>query len=220
VLQVVDEVDAITTVDYDIFNRPLETVTSVYRDEGEFITTPAPVYDPNDNITVASAPNGAVTETVYDPADRPVEITLPEDTPGGPARVATVTYDHVGNVLSETEPLGNLTPADPTDHLTTYAYDQINQLKLVTDAEGNQSLNDYDTVGNLTQATDARGNPTTYAYDLNHRLTAARRPARIMTWTAWPLPRSTSWGCVQRPSTTSVACPPRCVRRTRPAPPG
>jgi RHS repeat-associated protein len=187
VLQVVDEVDAITTVDYDIFNRPLETVTSVDRDEGEFITTPAPVYDPNDNITVASAPNGAVTETVYDPADRPVEITLPEDTPGGPARVATVTYDHVGNVLSETEPLGNLTPADPTDHLTTYAYDQINQLKLVTDAEGNQSLNDYDTVGNLTQATDARGNPTTYAYDLNHRLTAVTDAAGQTTSTEYDL---------------------------------
>jgi RHS repeat-associated protein len=187
VREVVDEVQAITTVDYDVFSRPLEMVTSVDLAAGEFITTPAPVYDTNDNVGVATAPNGAVTSTVYDPADRPVQITLPEDTPGGPDRVTTVTYDHVGNVLSDTEPLGNLTPADPNDHVTTYAYDQIYQLLSVTDAEGNQSSKGYDTVGNLIQTTDARGNPTSYAYDLNHRLTTVTDAAGQTTSTEYDL---------------------------------
>jgi YD repeat-containing protein len=106
-LSVTGQLDAATTADYDVFGRPLETVTPLDADAGEFITTPAPVYDPNDDITVATAPNGAATLTAYDDGDRPVEITLPENTPGGPPRIATVAYDRVDNVVSQTEPLGN-----------------------------------------------------------------------------------------------------------------
>lgn len=187
VLSVVDEVDATTTVDYDVFNRPGEMVQSLDAGAGEFITTPAPVYDPNDNVTVATAPNGGAMLTAYDPADRPVQFTLPEDNPGGPARVATVSYDLVGNVLSETEPLGSLTPADPADHVTSYGYDQVYQLISVTDAEGNQTVNDYDTVGNLIETVDARGNPTGYAYDRNHRLTTVTDAAGHTTRTEYDL---------------------------------
>jgi YD repeat-containing protein len=187
VLSVTDQLDATTTVDYDVFGRPLEMVTPLDADAGEFITTPAPVYDPNDNITVATAPNGAATLTAYDAADRPVEITLPEGTPGGPPRVATVAYDGVGNVVSQTEPLGHLTPADPDDHLTSYAYDQIYQLLSVTDAEGNQAGYQYDNVGNLVEQTDPRGNPTGYAYDLSHRLTTLTDAAGHTTHTEYDL---------------------------------
>lgn len=186
VLQVTDQVDAVTTAEYDVFGRPLETVTSLDADAGEFITTPAPVYDPNDNIVVSTAPNGAVTETVYDPADRPVQITLPGNG-SGVERVATVAYDLVGNVISQTEPLGNLTPADPDDHVTTYAYDAVYQLLSVTDADGNQTVNEYDNVGNLVETTDARGNPTGYTYDLNHRLVTVTDAAGHTTHTEYDL---------------------------------
>jgi RHS repeat-associated protein len=187
VLSVTDQLDATTTVDYDVFGRPLEMVTPLDADAGEFITTPAPVYDPNDNITMATAPNGAATSTAYDAADRPVEITLPENTPGGPPRVATVAYDRVGNVVSQTEPLGNLTPSDPDDHVTSYAYDQIYQLSAVTDAEGNQAGYQYDNVGNLVEQTDPRGNPTGYAYDRNHRLVTLTDAAGQTTHTEYDL---------------------------------
>jgi YD repeat-containing protein len=116
-----------------------------------------------------------------------VEVTLPENTPGGPPRVATVAYDRVGNVVSQTEPLGNLTPADPDDHVTTYAYDQVYQLLSLTDAEGNQAGYEYDNVGNLVEQTDPRGNPTGYAYDLNHRLTTVTDPAGETTHTEYDL---------------------------------
>jgi YD repeat-containing protein len=187
VLSVTDPVGATATVEYDVFGRPLEMVTPLDADEGEFITTPAPVYDPNDNITVATAPNGAATLTAYDAADRPVEVTLPENTPGGPPRVATVAYDRVGNVVSQTEPLGNLTPADPDDHVTSYAYDQVYQLLSVTDAEGNQAGYQYDNVGNLIEQTDPRGNPTGYTYDRNHRLTTLTDAAGQTTHTEYDL---------------------------------
>jgi YD repeat-containing protein len=37
---VIDELDKTTTADYDLFDRPLETVRPVDQDGGEFITTP------------------------------------------------------------------------------------------------------------------------------------------------------------------------------------
>jgi YD repeat-containing protein len=125
VLSFTDEVNATTTVSYDLFGRPLERVAPLDSDASEFLTTPAPVYDTNDNVIAAAAPNGAVTLTEYDPTDRPLLITLPENTPGGPSRVASVVYDRVGNVVSQTEPLGNLTPADPDDHVTRFTYDDV-----------------------------------------------------------------------------------------------
>ena len=48
VTAVTDPLGAKTTVAYDVFGRPLETTTPKDADAGEFITTPAPVYDAND----------------------------------------------------------------------------------------------------------------------------------------------------------------------------
>jgi RHS repeat-associated protein len=173
---VTDELDKTTTADYDLFDRPLETVRPVDQDGGEFITTPAPLYDPNDNVTIATGPNGAVTETSYDALDRPVFIALPEGDPDLPFRVSTITYDRVGNVLTQTEPLGNLTtPKD--DFVTSYAYDAVYQLASTTDAEGNQTTYTYDEVGNLLEVTDPRGNRTSYTYDLNDRRLQTTDPA-------------------------------------------
>lgn len=53
-----------TTQTYDTFGRPL--VGTVPKETGVVITTPAPVYDENDNVTKATAPNGAVSMAAYD----------------------------------------------------------------------------------------------------------------------------------------------------------
>ena len=55
---------------YDVYGRPL--VRTVPKDQagGVLITTPAPVYDANDNVTKATGPNGAVSTAVYDSADQ------------------------------------------------------------------------------------------------------------------------------------------------------
>ncbi|MBB4908876.1 DNRLRE domain-containing protein [Actinophytocola algeriensis] len=162
---------------YDTFGRPLETRVPKDQAAGEYITTLAPVYDANDNIERATAPNGAVTTATYDPMDQPVTVTAPRDTPTGPARVSTFTYDKVGNLLTRTEPLGTLTPADLNDYVTRYTYDPIYQLTDTVDAAGNTTTYRYDNVGNVTTIVDPRKNTTTdtedytakYAYDRNHR---------------------------------------------------
>lgn len=167
VLAVTDEVGATTTVEYDLYSRPLDMVTPLDEAAGRFITTPAPIYDPNDNVVIEPAPNGAVTTYQYDSADRPVAVESPKDDPADPDRVTTFDYDPLGNVLSTTEPLGNLPGAEPGSFTTSYEYDEVSQVVTETDAEGNQTSYSYDEVGLLTEITDPRGHSTSYRYDLN-----------------------------------------------------
>ena len=98
---------------------------------GVFITTPAPTYDANDNVVTAVAPNGAIGSAVFDNLDRIIEALDPVDNTGEPQRKTTFTYDTVGNLLTTTEPKGNLTPNDPADFVTTNVYDEIYQLTRV-----------------------------------------------------------------------------------------
>lgn len=95
---------------------------------GRFITTPAPEYDANDNVITATAPNGAVSTAVYDNADQLSYSLAPVDLAGDPQRKTSFTYDKVGNVLTTTEPKGNLTTSTVGDFVTTNSYDEIYQL--------------------------------------------------------------------------------------------
>ncbi|SFB50385.1 RHS repeat-associated core domain-containing protein [Amycolatopsis marina] len=177
VVTATDAAGATTTAAYDVFGRPLETTVPKDADAGELITTPAPVYDANDNVTQSTAPNGATTTATYDPADQLTAATEPKDTPDGPERRSTFSYDTIGNLLAETQPLGTLTPADPDDFVTRYAYDEISQLTAATNAAGETISYTYDNVGNLVTVVDPRKNATTdaadyttkIAYDRNHR---------------------------------------------------
>ncbi len=186
-----------TTQAYDVFKRPGEkrqpldtsAIPPVY------IITPAPEYDANDNVTKNTAPNGAVTTSVFDDADRIISGSLPKDTPTGPDRIASFTYDKVGNLLTETEPRGNLTPADPNDFVHRYGYDEIYQLTSVTDPRGGVSTSGYDNVGNLILEVDPRKNATPdptdytakYTYDLNHRKRSVVDPLGYTSWFEYDL---------------------------------
>jgi RHS repeat-associated protein len=163
-----------TTQTYDLFGRPL--IHTEQKAPGELITTPAPTYDPNDNITQAIAPNNAISTYTYDEADELSAAFAPLDTPTGPERKTSYTYDLAGNLTSQTEPNGNLTPT-VGDFTTTYGYDQIDQLTSVTNANNDKITYAYDEVGNLFTVVDpkktASADPTDftakYAYDLAHR---------------------------------------------------
>ncbi|WP_127508968.1 DNRLRE domain-containing protein [Actinoplanes solisilvae] len=177
VTRVTDALGKALTQTYDTFGRPLVHRQPKDQAAGVYVTTPAPVYDANDNVTTSTAPNGAVTTAEYDPADQLVTTTAPADTSGGPQRRTTHTYDKVGNLLTTTEPNGNLT-ATAGDYTTTNTYDAIYQLTTVTNAVGQKIQYEYDTVGNVVTMRDPRKNATAdtadyttgMVYDLAHRV--------------------------------------------------
>ncbi|GAA4593682.1 hypothetical protein GCM10023194_58560 [Planotetraspora phitsanulokensis] len=165
---------------YDLFGRLLTTTVQKDHVSGVNIVTPAPVYDANDNITRATAPNGAVSTAVYDAKDQLTYTLKPkDDQEGAPERKTSFTYDKVGNQVTVTEPNGNLT-ATEGDFTTTNAYDEIYQLTGVTDAKGFTTRYIYDSVGDLSWLIDPRKNATAdqldytarISYDLNHQVTA------------------------------------------------
>ncbi|MFP8941101.1 DNRLRE domain-containing protein [Streptomyces fenghuangensis] len=193
--QVLESTDALgktTTQTYDVFGRPLVSTVPKDQDAGELITTPAPVYDANDNITESTAPNGAVSTAVYDSADQLTSATEPKDTDTSNERRTTYAYDKVGNLLTTTEPKGNLTTT-AGDYTTTHAYDAIYQLTSVVNAAGDKISYSYDDVGNLLKVTDPKKNAsadtgdftTVYAYDLNHRVTTVTDAAGHTTSRAY-----------------------------------
>lgn len=177
VTKITDAENKSTTVGYDVFGRPGQMVTPRDTAAGKFITTPAPTYDRNDNVRVSTAPNGAVSTADYDNADQLSAATAPKDTATGPERRTTYTYDKVGNLKSETQPLGTATATDPNDYVTTYGYDAIYQLRSVTNAAGHMITYDYNDVGDMITVTDPRKNATAdtadfttkYTYDHSHR---------------------------------------------------
>ncbi|MFF4088869.1 DNRLRE domain-containing protein [Streptomyces nigra] len=180
VTKVTDADQKVTTQTYDTFGRPL--VNTVPKDQaaGALITTVAPEYDANDNITKSTAPNGAVSTAVYDNADQLTSATAPTNNQTA-ARTTTYTYDKAGNVKTTTEPKGTATTTDPSDYVTTNHYDEIYQLTSVVNAKGEKVSYEYDNVGNVTKVIDPKKNASADAtdyttktdYDLIHRVTAA-----------------------------------------------
>ncbi|MGN9892070.1 golvesin C-terminal-like domain-containing protein [Micromonospora sp. L31] len=168
--------DAKVTQAYDTFGRPTTKVEPVDAANGRFITTTAPEYDPNDNITKAYAANGTASTSVYDRADQVLETLAPKDETTDPERKTTTTYDKVGNVLTVTEPQGNLT-ATVGDFTTTTKYDVIYQPIEVSNGLGQKVSTEYDNVGNVKVLYDAKKNAsaaddftTKFDYDWNHRV--------------------------------------------------
>ncbi|GAA4572708.1 hypothetical protein GCM10023176_36200 [Micromonospora coerulea] len=189
VTKVTDALGKYSTQAYDTFGRPLDSKTPKDQAAGVFITTPAPTYDANDNVTQSTAPNGAVMTASYDAADEVTWTKAPVDVAGDPERKTSFTYDKVGHLLTTTEPKGNLTTSDATDYLTTNAYDEIYQLTTVTNAKGDKITYQYDNVGNVQKVVDPRKNATTdtldytstMTYDLAHRVTKATDAAGKFT---------------------------------------
>ncbi|MFE9653200.1 DNRLRE domain-containing protein [Micromonospora sp. NPDC006431] len=176
VLEVKNGKNAKVTQAYDTFGRPKDKVEPMDAANNRFITTKASVYDANDNIVTAYAANGTASTSVYDKADQVIESYAPKDLVTDPERKTTTTYDKVGNVLTVTEPQGNLT-SEVGDYTTTTKYDAIYQPIEVTNGLGQKVVSEYDNVGNVTVLYDARktASPendftTKYEYDWNHRV--------------------------------------------------
>ncbi|MEV1154938.1 DNRLRE domain-containing protein [Micromonospora chokoriensis] len=177
VLKVTDALNHDTTQTYDTFGRALENRVAKNQAAGEWVTTPAPKYDENDNVYESIAANGAVTKAFYDKADQVSYTLAPVDVAGDPERKTSYTYDKVGNLLTTTEPKGNLTP-EAGDFVTSNDYDVVNQLVSVTNSDGDRLTYEYDNVGNVRKVIDPRKNASAvtddytniFEYDAAHHL--------------------------------------------------
>ncbi|MFD0078461.1 DNRLRE domain-containing protein [Streptomyces sp. NPDC127166] len=177
VTSVTDALGTTTTQTYDTFMRPLVNKLPKDQAQGVFITTPAPVYDANDNVTTSTAADGVVSTALYDTADQVTESTGPDNNLSG--RTTRYTYDKVGNLKTTTEPKGVATTSVPDDYVTTNTYDEIYQLMAVVNAQGDKVSYEYDNVGNPVTVIDPKKNATAdttdytskSSFDLNHRVT-------------------------------------------------
>ncbi|MEV6843620.1 DNRLRE domain-containing protein [Actinoplanes sp. NPDC051411] len=187
VKSVTDPLGHTSTTNYDVFLRPLDTKVPKDQAGNVYVSTPAPVYDANDNMTQRTAPDGAASTATYDADDRATASTLPPDTATSAARTLTYTYDAVGQQLTVTSPNGNAAGAVAGAYTTTTAYDAVGDAVSVTDAAGNKTTTDYDDLGNATSVTDPLGHVTRTAYDLDHRPVTVTDPAGYTTSTAYDI---------------------------------
>ncbi|MFI5889955.1 DNRLRE domain-containing protein [Actinoplanes sp. NPDC051513] len=169
VVSVTDPLGSAASQNYDVFLRPLDSKVPKDQAGGVYVSTPAPAYDANDNVTRSTAANGAISTAVYDAADRTRSTTLPADSATAAARAITFAYDAVGNRLSTTEPNGNVPGAAAGSYTSTVGYDAADQPTTVTDALGGRTVTGYDDVGNKVSFTDPLKNVTKAGYDLDHR---------------------------------------------------
>ncbi|MGW1086976.1 DNRLRE domain-containing protein [Streptomyces sp. NPDC002596] len=171
-----DALNKTSTQTYDTYGRPLVSKVPKEQAAGIYITTPAPVYDANDNIVESTSPTNAVSKAVYDPMDQVMSATAPANNLTTERKTA-YTYDKVGNLRTTTEPKGVATTADATDYVTTNNYDAIYQLTSVVNAKDEKVSYEYDNVGNAVTVIDPKKNAsadtTDYSskteYDFDHR---------------------------------------------------
>jgi YD repeat-containing protein len=185
VTSVTDPLGNTSTYAYDVFGRPGQVV--VPKTATVSITTPAPVYDGNDNVVTSYAANGAATNFTYDADDELVSQVTPLNTSDGSPPTTTYTYDADGDLASQTAPNGNVPGAAAGSSTTTYGYDAIGEATSVTDPLGGVATYAYDDAGNQVSVTDPNGNLTQYAYNLNHRVTQTTDAAGNTTKTGYDL---------------------------------
>jgi RHS repeat-associated protein len=116
-------------------------------------------------ITKMTDGNGKVTYYKYDVLNRLTKVIRKNsdtnDVINPTDAVTTTAYDHVGNVIAVTDPVTNT---------TVYTFDADNRLTSMVNAAGDTTLTAYDPVGNVRTATAPNLNVTTNTYDARDRL--------------------------------------------------
>jgi YD repeat-containing protein len=174
VRQFEDGSEILTETHYDGLGRVHE-VTNPYR-SGDAAQVTVTEYDALDRVTKMTAPDGAVTQTLYEGNG-----TLATDAAGKQrqtivdslGRVATVTEDPSVAGLEtsyEHDAMGNLTKVIQGQQVRTFQYDRLSRLQSATNGESGTTTYDYDDNDNLVGRTDARGVVMTDSYDALDRI--------------------------------------------------
>lgn len=130
--------------------------------------------------------------------------------PSARAGTQTFSLDQNGNVLSQTDALGNTTVftydpnfnkvtsiKDPLGNITRFTYDSSGNLLSRTDANNHTTSLAYNSFGQVTQATDALGQTTNFSYDAFGNLVTVTDPLGNTT--------TTTYDAVSRPVQTTDA---------------
>ena len=175
VLQTTDALGNVTAYTYDARNRRIDVTLPDPDGTGSLTSgTIAYDYDARGNLTSLTDPLNHTTVYAYNDLNQRTSITTPDPDGTNSAYTAATTaytYDQNGNLLTVTDPLGNV---------TEYTYDALNrQLSVTTpDPDGTNSAYTaavtayaYDLNGNVLSVTDPAGQVTSYLYDnLNRRI--------------------------------------------------
>ena len=191
----------VTTYTYDLLDRVL---TATYPDPDGVGGLPAPheTYDYNsagllESITVdTSGIDPLATTVTYDDMWRLAKIEYADGT------YVTYQYDQDGNLLSETDALGNAARYVYDDQgrmiaaisphplgegqgegaaIVRIAYDGGSRIIAETDALGNTTRYEYDVLGRVVKIIDAESGETEYAYDAAGNLHTATDPLDNVT---------------------------------------
>ena len=129
-------------------------------------TTTTNTYDSNSNVLSTSQPISSSTATTSYTYNSFGEVLTDTDPLGN---VTTNTYDANGNLLTVTSPA----PASGVAaSVTTFAYNSLGELTQITDPLSHVSTMTYTTAGLIATITDAQSNVTTYAYDAHGNRTS------------------------------------------------
>jgi RHS repeat-associated protein len=119
-------------------------------------------YNITANTVTTTDGDGHQTMQVYDFMQN--LLAVKEYWTAGGYNATDYTYDGVGNLLQVSGP-------NP-DQVTTYSYDNLNDLVKTTYPDGTTQKETYDAAGDLLSTTDQEGQVTTYSYDFLYRLSS------------------------------------------------
>jgi len=153
--ETIDALNNITTYQYNVDGGNTETIIDPLQNKTVLH------YDINGNVTQKTQTiivNGILTTvtTASQFAD-PNNPNKPTSVTDALNRTTTMHYDVNGDLLNET---------DPAQHTTSYLYNDLGQVKSITDAKSRPVVqNQYDFQGNLTSTIDANGAQATMSYN-------------------------------------------------------
>ncbi len=167
--------DRVLRTIYDDLHRPAQSILNV--NGTDFITEYS--FDLNGNKTSVRDPEGRLTETVFDGANRPTIVRQPPVASGTPETVTE--YDDNGNVTKITDPKGNVTKItyDERNRETVRVLDLNGDgvFSEVTPGEDIVALKSYDEMDNVLSKTDSNGKVYTFTHDAAYREIERHEPS-------------------------------------------
>ncbi len=172
--------DAVKTV-YDFMGR-VARQSNPYTGDSSGNGSPAywtvNTYDMLSRVTVVTLPDSQTIQTAYSGGSAGVGASVIVTDQVGRKRKSEV--DGLGRVVKVTEQNPATGALDPTNYLTTYTYDVLDNLKQVNQG-GQLRTFQYDSLSRLTSETTPEGGTLTYTYTSFNAINTRTDPRGVLT---------------------------------------